>query len=72
MIGIEFSALARECLHRRIPTLEALEREVLALVEERPAKAVKITWRFSLGQARTKFARDYQRVCQEPPACYDI
>jgi len=26
MIEIEFSALARQCLHRRIPTLEQLER----------------------------------------------
>ena len=32
MIEIEFSALARECLHRRIPSIEILEREVLALV----------------------------------------
>ena len=30
MIEIEFSALACECLHRRIPSLEALQREVLA------------------------------------------
>ena len=72
MIEIEFSALARECLHRRIPSLEALEREVLALVEKRSAKAMKITWQFSLGQARDKFARHYQRVRQEPPICYDI
>jgi hypothetical protein len=72
MIEIEFSALARECLHRRIPTIEALEREVLALVQERAAKAIKLTWQFSLGQAREKFARHYQRVRQEPPLCYDI
>ena len=72
MIEIEFSALARACLHRRIPSLETLEREVLALVEERSAKAIKITWQFSLGQAREKFARHYQRVRQEPPICYDI
>ena len=72
MIEIEFSALARECLHRRIPSLEVLEREILALVAERSAKAIRITWQFSLGQARDKFARHYQRVHQEPPVCYDI
>ena len=72
MIEIEFSALARECLHRRIPSLEALEREVLALVEERNAKAVKITWQFSLSTARQSFARHYERVRQEPPLYYDI
>ncbi|NEQ55485.1 MAG: hypothetical protein F6K11_36110 [Leptolyngbya sp. SIO3F4] len=34
MIEIEFSALARGCLHQRIPTQAQLEREVLALVQE--------------------------------------
>jgi hypothetical protein len=73
MIEIEFSALARECLHRRIPSLEALEREVLALVEERSAKAIKIDWQFSLTAARDKFARHYRRVrAEEQPLCYDI
>ena len=72
MIEIEFSALARQCLHRRIATFEALEREVLALVEERAAKALKIDWQFSLPAARDQFARHYQRVRQEQPLCYDI
>jgi hypothetical protein len=72
MIEIEFSALARECLHRRIPSFEALEREVLALVEERAAKAIKIDWQFSLSSARDKFARHYQRLREEKPMCYDI
>ena len=34
MIEIEFSALARECLHRRIASFDTLEREIMALVEE--------------------------------------
>jgi hypothetical protein len=33
MIEIEFSALARLCLNRRIPTITQLEKEILALVE---------------------------------------
>ena len=44
MIEIEFSALARQCLHRRIPTLEILAREVLTLLAERMAKGIKIDW----------------------------
>ena len=32
MIEIEFSALTRLCLSRRIPTIEQLEREVLAVI----------------------------------------
>ena len=72
MIEIEFSALARECLHRRIASFEAMEREVLGLVEERAAKAIKIDWQFSLEQAREKFSRHYQRLRQEQPIYYDI
>lgn len=73
MIEIEFSALARECLHRRIPSFDTLAREILTLVEERAAKAIKITWQFSLDQAREKFARHYRPVrAEEPPLYYDI
>lgn len=62
MIEIEFSALARGCLHQRIPTQEKLEREVLALVAEREARGVKIDWQFSLETARHKLQRHYQHL----------
>jgi hypothetical protein len=65
MIEIEFSALARECLHRRIPSQEMLEREVLALVKERAAKLIKIYWQFSLKMARKKLNSHYSRVNAE-------
>lgn len=38
IIEIEFSALSRQCLNRRIPTQAELEREVLAIVKERAEK----------------------------------
>lgn len=59
MIEIEFSALSRQCLSRRIPTLEQMEREVLTLLQERQDKGIKINWQFSLRAARTKFERHY-------------
>lgn len=62
MIEIEFSALARECLHRRIPTQEDLEREVLTLLKERATKSIKINWQFSLQVAREKLNSHYTRV----------
>jgi len=62
MIEIEFSALTRLCLARRIPTIERLEREVLALVAERKAKKIKISWQFSLRSARTKLNSHYVKV----------
>jgi hypothetical protein len=62
MIEIEFSALSRECLDRRIPKLEQLEKEVLALVKERDAKKINIQWQFSIQSARTKLNSRYTAV----------
>jgi hypothetical protein len=62
MIEIEFSALTRLCLARRIPTLEQLEQEVLALVNERKAQNIKITWQFSVQSARSKLNSHYVNV----------
>jgi DDE superfamily endonuclease len=72
MIEIEFSALARECLHRRMPTFEVMEREILTLVEERSTKAIKIDWQFSISAARDKFSRHYRRLREEQSLYYDI
>jgi hypothetical protein len=62
MIEIEFSALARQCLHRRIPTITLLEREILALVHERCSRHIKIDWQFSIHSARTKLNSHYTTV----------
>lgn len=53
MIGIGFSALARQCLNRRIPTQDEPERQVLALITEREEKQIRITWQFSIQPARS-------------------
>ena len=62
MIEIEFSAIARQCLNRRIPTIERLEKEVLAIVKERDDKKIKINWQFSIETARDKMNNRYQAV----------
>jgi hypothetical protein len=62
LIEIEFSALSKQCLNRRIATQEVLTREVLAIVKEREAKAIKIDWQFSIESARNKLNRHYQQV----------
>lgn len=62
MIEIEFSAIARGCLHRRIPTLKELEKEALALVAERHEQRIKIDWQFSIAAAREKFSRHYEHI----------
>ncbi len=65
MIEIEFSALARQCLNRRIATKAELTREIAAIVKERVAKAIKIEWQFSIESARTKLNRHYEQVRAE-------
>lgn len=62
MIEIEFSAISRLCLDRRIPTQEQLEKEVLAIVKERTEKRIKIDWQFSIEKARKKLNRHYETV----------
>jgi hypothetical protein len=62
MIECEFSVIARQCLDRRIATIERLKSEVLTLLKERSAKAIKIHWQFSIQGARSKFNRHYTRI----------
>jgi transposase len=62
MIECEFSAVARQCLNRRIPTIKQLEKEVLAIIKERNKKKIKIVWQFSIESARNKLNRHYQNV----------
>jgi transposase len=69
MIEIEFSAISRLCLNRRIPTQAKLESEVLAIVKEREEKQIKIDWQFSIENARTKLNRHYEKVNVENNKC---
>lgn len=62
MIECEFAVIARQCLNRRIATIDTLRTEVLALLDERSRKQIKITWQFSLQAARTKLNTHYTRV----------
>lgn len=62
MAEIEFSVLARECLDRRIASLEELEKQVLIWCEKRNRKAAKIHWSFTVNTAREKLTKQYQKV----------
>jgi hypothetical protein len=59
MAEIEFSALARQALSRRIATLEELERHVNAWQWQRNEAATTINWRFTTADARIKLKRLY-------------
>lgn len=59
MAEIEFSGLARQCLHRRIATEAALKRELAAVEAARNAARASIDWQFTTAQARVKLQRLY-------------
>jgi len=59
MAEIELSALGRQCLDRRISTLEQVQREVAAWQQERNQAHVTIDWRFTTTDARIKLKRLY-------------
>lgn len=65
MAEIEFAALSKQCLDRRIGDIVTLEKEVQAWVEERNREGVKINWLFDTPQARTKFKRHYVKINSE-------
>ena len=62
MAEIEFSALARQCLNRRIDNLDILRKEVAVWAEERNKQATKIHWSFTVNTAREKLNSQYEKV----------
>lgn len=59
MAEIELSALARQCLSRRIGTREELDREVQAWQQRRNEESITVNWRFTTADARIKLKRLY-------------
>ncbi len=68
MAEIELSALARQCLSRRIETQEILEREVQAWQQRRNEEAVTVNWRFTTADARIKLKRLYPSLEKKKPS----
>jgi hypothetical protein len=73
MAEIEFAALARQCLSRRIATVAELEHQVAWWQEQRNTVATTVNWRFTTADARIKLKRLYPSLqakepCSEPDA----
>lgn len=62
MAEIEISALARQCLKRRIPSIELLSQEVHAWETARNLQKATVHWRFTTADARIKLARLYPKI----------
>jgi transposase len=69
MAECELAVLASQCLGRRIPNIETLEREIAAWQIQRNQHQAKINWQFSTDLARVKLKRLYPPVEQpeDPP-----
>ena len=59
MAEIELSALARQCLNRRIPNMERLKKEVAAWEATRNQYKTTVKWQFTTADARIKLHRLY-------------
>lgn len=59
---IELSVLSRQCLNRRIESIDELRNEVAAWEEARNEKQVEVRWRFTTADARVKLRRLYPVV----------
>jgi len=62
MAEIEFAALSKQCLDRRIPTAERLRQEVVAWADKRNRDGKIVNWTFSQSEARNKLKRHYKKV----------
>lgn len=58
----ELSALSRQCLSRRIGTIEQLKTEVAAWEAPRNEEQVRVQWRLTIDQARIKLHKVYPKI----------
>jgi hypothetical protein len=56
---VDLSVLMRQCLDRRIPDAAMLTAETAAWAADRTREAVRLTWRFSVADARSTLAHLY-------------
>lgn len=62
MAELEINAIVRQCLGRRIDSMEMMAYEVGQLVKERNEKKIKINWQFTPELAREKLERHYENA----------
>lgn len=59
MVEIEIGVLVRQCLDRRIPDRETLEREIACWQRQRNEAGARIKWMFNVNNAREKLGKAY-------------
>ena len=56
---IEISVLAGQCIKRRLPDIQTLQKEIEYWVKERNVSKIGVNWRFKAKDARIKLKRLY-------------
>ena len=59
---MEFSALSRQCLNRKIESKELLETEALDWQKTRNDKTIKVNWWFTTEKERVKLINRYKEI----------
>lgn len=62
MVEIEFSILSRQCLDRRIPSVEILEHEVACWEKQRNEQQATVHWHFTTEGARVRLQSLYPSI----------
>ena len=62
MAEIELAALSKQCLDRRLGTMNIFSKEVSAWVKYRNRQKAKVTWQFTKNIAREKLVRHYDII----------
>ena len=62
MVEIEIGVLKAQCLARRIEDKDTLRTEVAAWEARRNSSSAKVTWTFTVDDARRKMGRAYPKV----------
>ena len=59
MAEIELSVLSRQCLGRRVESMEEMDKQVQAWRDERNDREVKVNWQYTTADARVKLRKLY-------------
>ncbi len=62
MVEIEFAALSKQCLDRRIGSQPELSKQIKAWMKQRNQDKTKISWSFTVASARDKMGSQYAKV----------
>ena len=62
MAEIEFSAMDRQCLNRRLADIDTVDREATAWATRRNASGAPTQWRFTTEDARIKLHSLYPKL----------